>query len=128
MRKYSWDGSRPNLAKLPKQLKDTLNQKIPLDIDEVYATVVLFQPRGLNHPNGRIRPAVWNKKEGSKAKGVLIDAKSHTGRQVLASLGIEKEKIPKFIYHLLKSYIKVGGTVDEINQIVKDISNEHREL
>lgn len=114
----SWDNSglRPDLSRLPAYIREGMHQPIPVRPDECNAVFVIFpNVQGLNHPNARCNVAPFKKGDENSAisveSGIQIDMNDFTGRTPLASMILDKNKLPGFLTGLLRIYAGLGGDV-----------------
>lgn len=125
---WDWGGIGPNLSKLPPHLRGSLGEPIPLRNNEVHGRVFIFRNTpGLNHPNGRILVTNFYKDAAAPTgipDGAQIDVSEFSGRLALATMVLPKKHMPVVIRELVRSYIAMGGTIDELQIFDKPEENK----
>lgn len=120
MTQNHWDppNTSPDLSRLPPQLREALNQPIPLRPDEKNAAVMLFNKTvGMNHPNGRCNVVPFKRVENSVVameKGLQLDFSEFTGRVPLATVIINFTDGAAFAASVLRAYLSLGGDLDVV--------------
>lgn len=125
MAKDTWFGGNPNLTKLPKHIRDALTQVIPIQPNEILASLFLFKdPRltGLNIPNSRLHIRGYTPDEVEKARnkpaGIQLEFVDPSGKHPIAMSIVAKEKIPLFLTEFFKAVASIGVSVEEIDKML----------
>lgn len=119
MSKFSpWDRpTAPDLSKLPAHLRPGLSEPLPIRDNEVNAKIVMFQQRGLNHPNGRIwvRPFVDDPTAVTTAPSAAeIQLTDFSARLPLGAVVVGRKALLPLLRSLLLTYKEVGGDLVEL--------------
>jgi len=117
-----WDfGARPNLSKLPAQVKEQMSQPIPLRPEEALGRLMVFRnTSGLNHPNARF--LVTSFREGidnysGTPDGAQLDVMDFSGRIPLSSMILPKETVESLLVGLTRCYLEMGGTGEALDAV-----------
>jgi hypothetical protein len=115
-----WDNSnfRPDLSRLPREIRENLSAPTPLRPEEGYATVILFQRTpALNHPNARCNASLYRNEENALVNvpiGAQLDFADYTGRIPLATVVLGKDVLEKTLSSMLRVYTQMGGNVEDV--------------
>jgi hypothetical protein len=124
----SWDDAKPNLAKLPPQLKQNLTQPIPVRPEEVYGGIHIFKKtQGLHHPNGRILVSKYYKDAGEESKptdALQIDFSDFTGRTAVGTLVLKKTQAQVILTSMMRTFLQIGGSVAELESALQAATNQ----
>lgn len=127
MARDGWDFGdiQPNLSKLPPHLRENISKTLPLRPYEVHSRIfILRKSPGLNHPNGRVNVSDFYKdavRPTGVPDGAQIDTTDFSGRLALASFILAKDKVTAVISGLAKSYMRMGGTREELLAAIDEV-------
>ena len=112
-----WGTAKPNLAKLPPEIRKQLSQPIPMRTDEVHVKAVLFSTRpGQNIPNARLYISSHNddpvKTISDKVQFEICD---NTARAIVAAVVLDKKVVASVIGAMVKAYLRIGGSLSDID-------------
>jgi hypothetical protein len=126
-----WRGAgTPNLSKVPQHIRDALSEPVPVRDTEATGRLHLFhdaRSSGLNIPNARMHARTYTPMEGETgtrdmAPKVQIDFVDYTGKMPIATAILVPEQALILINQLMRSYLRIGGPIEEINRIHLELS------
>ena len=127
----NWGGrNAPNLSKVPQHIRDALSEPVPVRDTEATGRLHLFHdPRssGLNMPNTRMHARAYTPMEGETGtretvSQVQIDFVDYTGKVPIATALLLPPQALVLINQLMRSYLRIGGAIEEINRIHLELS------
>ncbi len=124
-----WDNKHfsPDLSKLPREVRESLTQPIPLRPEEAYATVIIYQRTpALNHPNARCNATLYQHEENALVNipmGVQLDFLDYTGRIPLATAVLGPDILKLTLTSMLRVFTRMGGDINAVIEASKhDVS------
>lgn len=122
-----WDSARPDLSKLPPEIKDQLDP-LPLGNTETRAKITIFRNphfQGLSHPTGRLFIAAHqpNAEIVDQYEGLILQLVDFTGHTPLACAVVNTEQAAILFQGLITEYRRSGGDLQNLQKLLEETIN-----